>query len=77
MYGKEKFYSFPSVDVLPYKKFPDGNYRLSLKAARDAWPKEVWYEKDLFPLGEYEFGDFDILGPNNYKNYFNKYYGKD
>lgn len=75
--GKEQCYSFPFVDVLPYKKFPDGNYRLSLKAARDAWPKEVWSEKDLFPLGEYQFGDFDILGPNNYKNYFNKYYGKD
>lgn len=70
-------YSFPFIDVLPYKKFPDGKYRLALKDAREAWPKEVWLEKDLFPVIEYEFGDFDILGPNNHKNYFDQYYGKD
>jgi lipopolysaccharide cholinephosphotransferase len=75
--GEAECYSFPFIDVLPYRKFPNGKYSLSLKAARDAWPKEVWEEKDLYPLKEYEFGDFNILGPNNHKNYFDKYYGKD
>lgn len=74
--GDPQCYSFPFIDVLTYK-FLDGKYKLSLKTARNIWPKEVWDEKDLFPVREYEFGDFNILGPNKYKNYFNKYYGKD
>jgi phosphorylcholine metabolism protein LicD/GR25 family glycosyltransferase involved in LPS biosynthesis len=75
--GDEECYSFPFIDVFPFRKFQDGKYHLSLKAGRDAWPKEVWDEKDLFPLGEYEFGDFNILGPKNYQKYFDKLYGKD
>ena len=75
--GEPQCYSFPFIDVLPYNKFPDGIYRLSLKEARDMWPKEVWKEKDLFPIVEYAFGDFNIAGPNSYKNYFDNYYGKD
>lgn len=75
--GTPQCYSFPFIDVLPYRKFPDGKYRLSLKEAREVWPKEEWEEKDLFPVGEYDFGDFNILGPNNYKKYFDNYYGKD
>lgn len=77
VHGEEQCYSFPFIDVLPYRKFQDGKYRLSLKAGRDAWPKEVWDEKDLFPIEEYEFGDFNILGPKNHQKYFDKYYGKD
>ena len=73
----EQCYSFPFVDVLPYRKFSDGKYSLSFKAARDAWPKEVWEENDLFPIGEYEFGDFHISGPNKYQKYFDNYYGND
>jgi phosphorylcholine metabolism protein LicD len=73
----EECYSFPFIDVLPYRKFSDNKYRLSLKAAREAWPKEVWDEKDLFPIVEYEFGNFNILGPNKHEKYFDKYYGKD
>jgi lipopolysaccharide cholinephosphotransferase len=75
--GDEQCYSFPFMDVFPFRKFPDGKYYLSLKAARDAWPKEVWNEKELFPLVEYEFGDFNVLGPKNYQKYFDKLYGKD
>ena len=75
--GDEQCYSFPFMDVFPFRKFPDGKYYLSLKAARDAWPKEVWNEKDLFPLVEYEFGDFNVLGPKNHQKYFDKLYGKD
>lgn len=69
-------YAFPFIDVLPYRKVGK-KISLEWKAARDEWPKEVWDEKDLFPLGEYEFGSFDILGPHNHTKYFNNYYGKD
>ena len=70
-------YSFPFIDILTYRKFADGKYRLSRKAAREVWPKEVWDEKYLFPIRGYEFGYFDILGPNKYQTYFDNYYGKD
>ena len=70
-------YSFPFIDILPFRYFPSENkYKLSRKEAREIWKKEVWSIKDLFPLREYNFGDFSILGPNNYKKYFNKYYGR-
>lgn len=75
--GEEECYSFPFIDVFPYRKFPDGKYRLSLKAAREAFPKEVWSHDDLYPLVEYEFGAFNVLGPNKAEPYFVNYYGKD
>ena len=73
----EVCYSFPFIDVITYKKFPDGKYRPSTKDAREAWVKEVWEEKDLFPLREYTFGAFNILGPATYMPYLDQYYGKD
>lgn len=69
-------YAFPFVDVLTYREI-NGKYQLSLKEARDVWPKEVWKKTDLLPLKEYDFGNFVISGPNNYTSYFNKYYGSD
>ena len=75
--GDKVCYSFPFIDVITYKKFPDGKYRPSTKDAREAWVKEVWEEKDLFPLGEYTFGSFNILGPATHMPYLNQYYGKD
>lgn len=76
--GEEKCYSFPFIEVLPYKKSSEsGKYQPSLKPAREKWPKKVWTEKELFPISEYEFGDFDILGPANHVKFFNKFYGKD
>lgn len=75
--GDKVCYSFPFIDVITIKKFPDGKYRPSTKDAREAWMKEVWEEKDLFPLREYTFGAFNILGPATYMPYLNQYYGKD
>lgn len=74
---EELCYSFPFVDVLLYRKFPDGKYRLSLKQARETWPKEVWSESELFPVREYDFGSFEIMGPNKGEPYFKRYYGRD
>jgi hypothetical protein len=69
-------YSFPFIDVLPYKLI-DGRYQLSLKAARTAWPKETWNTGDLLPLKLHAFGSYEIYGPDNHLIYFNKYYGND
>ena len=70
-------YSFPSIDVFSWKKFPDDTYRFSVKRAREIWPKEYIDAKDMFPLVEYQFGSFDVLGPAKYKSYFTNYFGKD
>lgn len=70
-------YSFPFIDVILYKKDKEtGIIEPSLAAARNEWPKEKWNESDLFPLREYEFSTFDILGPANPIPYLNNYYGK-
>lgn len=75
--GVEKDYSYPYLDILTFRKFSDDKYRLSLKSARDKYPKEEWKEKDLFPVSEYIFGEFNVTGPHKFKNYLNTYYGKD
>lgn len=75
--GETQCYSFPFIDILPYRKFSDGVYRLSRKIAREHWPKEIWPTQCLFPIKEYKFGSYKIFGPNDYKKYFNRYYGKD
>jgi lipopolysaccharide cholinephosphotransferase len=70
-------YSFPFIDVILYRKNKKtGIIEPSLKAARDEWPKEQWKESDLFPLREYEFSTFEVLGPANPIPYLNNYYGK-
>jgi lipopolysaccharide cholinephosphotransferase len=75
--GNKTCYSFPFIDVLIYNKFSDGKFKLTKKEARDVWPKEVWSKKDLFPVTQYKFGKFYVMGPNNFLNYLDKYYGKD
>jgi phosphorylcholine metabolism protein LicD/GR25 family glycosyltransferase involved in LPS biosynthesis len=69
-------YSFPFIDVLLYKKM-EGKYTLAMKEARDEWPKEKWNEKQLFPLKLYEFGDYEVYGPQDHEKYFKTYYGDD
>ena len=73
---KDFNYSFPFIDVLPFKKI-DNHFTFAYKAARDEWTKEKWLEKDLLPLKTYKFGDYEVSGPQNYEKYFNTYYGKD
>jgi len=75
--GKEECYSFPFIDILPYRKFPDGMYHHSLKAARDTWPKEIYNHTDIHKLVDYNFGEFIIKGPSNPKRFLSSAYGKD
>lgn len=69
-------FSFPFIDVFPFKKIGH-KYKLFYKSARDTWPEESWYEDELFPLKKYEFGNFEVMGPNKYKDYFERLYGSD
>lgn len=67
-------YAFPFIDVILFKQDKD-TWVPSLKEAREIWPKEKWPQKELFPLVEYEFGNFHVLGPNQAKPYLDRYYG--
>lgn len=46
------------------------------KRVRNLWPNDYYDVKDTFPLKEYKFGDLKILGPNKYKSYLDRSYGK-
>lgn len=69
-------YSFPFIDVFIFDKI-DGKYRLHYKKARDAWPKEAWDEKELFPIVPYQFGEIIVMGPRCVMSYLDRMYGKD
>lgn len=69
-------YSFPFLDIVSYKE--EGDKLIpTLKGVRESWPNGYYYTKDVFPLIEYDFGSFSILGPTNYNSYFDRMYGKD
>jgi phosphorylcholine metabolism protein LicD len=40
------------------------------------WPKQFWYEDELFPLKSYKFSNFYVLGPNNPKEHLDRIYGE-
>ena len=73
---QDQSFSYPFVDVFAFKKI-DGKFQLSIKAARDIWPKEAWTDSELFPLKLYRFGSYYIKGPNTHIHYFESLYGKD
>src|SRR5690606_19842626 len=69
-------YTYPNLDVFVMKKM--GNkYVLDHKKARNTWPKEVYYEKELFHMTEYPFGDSVINGYRVYYKYLKRMYGKE
>lgn len=69
-------YSFPNLDVFTYTK-RGTRYVQSRKGARDSWPKEWYPVKDIVKLKKYEFGEIVVIGPSEYKAYFNRLYGRD
>lgn len=68
-------YSFPNLDVF-FMEHHKGKIRYSRKVCREMWPKEYWYEEEIFPLKRYTFGDYDVWGCNNHKNYLERTFGK-
>jgi phosphorylcholine metabolism protein LicD len=73
---KDYDYSYPFLDVFLYTK-KDNNWILTYKRARDAWPKQKFSDKELFPLKPYIFGNFYAHGPQDHKGFFDRLYGKD
>ena len=71
-----KTYSFPFIDVFPVSKV-NGKYVLSYKTLREMWPKEVYHEKELFPLDLYTCGSYTVYGPKEPLGYLDRMYGKD
>lgn len=69
-------YSYPFIDVFVFKKYMN-KYIYKYKQARDTWPKEYFLKDELFPLKNYKFGIFNVLGPNNYKDTLSRFYGND
>ena len=69
-------YSFPSLDIITMKEM-NGKLVPSNKLTRDVWPKEVWNKTEVFPLKLYDFGEFQVYGPNKGKEYLFRYYGND
>ena len=74
---KGEDYKFPFIDVFTNKNLPNGTYGSSKKQVRDTWEYEYFYRDEVYPLIEYTFGDFTVLGPNKPEEYFNRLYGKD
>jgi lipopolysaccharide cholinephosphotransferase len=68
-------YSFPNLDIFPFERHGQ-KLRYSREAARYTWPKEYFYEEEVFPLRKYKFGNYEVWGAYNYKNYFSRAYGK-
>lgn len=69
-------YSFPNVDVFFFKQ-QDTKWIPVYKQVRDTWPKEYYFDSQLFPLKEYQFGEFVVYGPKDALRYLNRMYGKD
>lgn len=71
-------YSFPFIDVFSFKINKETKEMVpSLKAAREAFPKEMYYIDETFPLRPYQFGSFEVIGPRIADEYLSRYYGDD
>jgi lipopolysaccharide cholinephosphotransferase len=78
-YGFE--YSFPNIDIFIYKERKNRSgqiyYNLERNEARSIWKKEVYNKDELFPLRLYDFGSYEIMGPNSHVDFFVRYFGPD
>lgn len=66
----------PTLDLFPWRKSGD---RVELYSAKQRKQfKNCFYLKsELFPLKEYKFGTYTLLGANEPMGYLNRYYGPD
>lgn len=69
-------YSFPNLDVFLYKKIKNV-YIPAFKKVREIWPNAYYNEYEVYPLKKYLFGETKIYGICQYKDYFDRMYGKD
>ena len=71
---KKGKYSYPFLDIFYYKK-ENGKIKLSEDIPRSKWPNDYWYLSDFFPLRQYDFGAYKVVGPNKNLDYFRRSYG--
>ena len=66
---------YPIMLVVPYKKDED-TLVPTLKKVRDTYPESTFEQKSVFPVVEYEFGNFNVLGPNKPAKYLKDMYNE-
>jgi phosphorylcholine metabolism protein LicD/GR25 family glycosyltransferase involved in LPS biosynthesis len=78
--GKELYYNgkllpwkWPFIDIFILKK-DHNKYVLSDKKQFLTWKDSFFYETDVLPLNEHDFGDFKINVPNNSKEFLDRNY---
>ena len=69
-------YLYPFIDVFVMTQVSE-QIVYSNDNVRKVWP-EFWHEKqDLYPLQNYAFSDFYLIGPNKPEPYLDRGYGSD
>ena len=63
-------YKWPFIDLF-FSENENGEIKLK------KIPKQMHFEKDVYPLKKYKFEDFEIYGPNNPIPFLNRVYGND
>ncbi|MCJ7637329.1 MAG: LicD family protein [Nitrososphaeraceae archaeon] len=69
-------YKFPFIDVFVVNR-NNNKYNYADEKVRRVWPNCYHESINLFPLKEYKFSDFIVIGPNNPKPYLDRTYGID
>jgi len=58
---KKGKYGYPFLDIFYYKR-ENGKIRLAEDIPRSKWPNDYWYLNDFFPLRQYDFGAYKVVG---------------
>lgn len=69
----------PHLDVFVTKKVKEGNrVKFDLtKRAKQVFPRDYFYEDEVFPLRRVKFGPIEVFTANNNKPHLDREYGKD
>lgn len=73
---EDDYYKFPFIDVF-LVEHKDGKYQFSDVNVRKLWPNYYHDENNLFPLKNYKFDTFELVGPAEPIAYLNRAYGND
>ena len=76
-YNDNYEHTFPNIDIQIMKKDMDKYVHAKPDLSPNWYNNAFQYNKDLFPLIDYELGDMLVKGPNNPIPYLNRYYGND
>jgi len=68
-------HKFPCLDVFINHEF-DNTSRYFYEWSRYMWGNEYYYNKELYPLKLYKFGNFKVCGPKNPIPFLNRAFGK-